>query len=290
MMRGVSPPGARGTGLRALAGAGLWILTGCGVVIDEPQLDMRAEQRPGTWVRRLETEISNLRGAYDNMTVNATPSQRRRLPSIGSELSRLADYAASMKDDLDWKRGRFGEHLAQAESVAVSIDNQLRGAPVTSAVRARWYDTAYALGYVREFYRSLGPERLYQVQEDPRGIVKLSPAAPKGSDYDASSDVDRVRRGYDQVMKAWRDAPARRAAAGWAGQLDRELASLGDPVSALTRVNTSEPAAVAPVAERVRQQVERVRPLVEAREAELPRAMLEGWQQMSGSVQSLGKP
>ena len=75
------------------------------------------------------------------------------------------------------------------------------------------------------------------------------------------------------------------AAAGWAGQLDRELASLGDPVSALTRVNTSERAAVAPAAERVRQQVERVRPLVEAREAELPRAMLEGWQQMSGSVQ-----
>ena len=61
-------------------------------------------------------------------------------------------------------------------------------------------------------------------------------------------------------------------------------------MSALTRVNTSERAAVAPAAERVRQQVERVRPLVEAREAELPRAMLEGWQQMSGWVQSLGKP
>jgi hypothetical protein len=99
-----------------------------------------------------------------------------------------------------------------------------------------------------------------------------------------------VRRGYDQVMKAWRDAPARRAGAGWAGPLDRELASLGDPVSALTRVNASERTAVTPAAERVRQQVERVRPLVEAREAELPRALLEGWQQMSGGAQSLGKP
>jgi hypothetical protein len=44
-------------GLRTLAGAGLWILTGCGVVVDEPQFDTRAEQRPGTWVRRLESEI-----------------------------------------------------------------------------------------------------------------------------------------------------------------------------------------------------------------------------------------
>ena len=92
------------------------------------------------------------------------------------------------------------------------------------------------------------------------------------------------------MMKAWRDAPARRAGAGWAGPLDRELASLGDPVSALTRVNASEPTAVAPAAERVRQQVERMRPLVDAREAELPRALLEGWQQISGWVRSLGKP
>ena len=262
---------------------------GCGVVIDEPQYDTRAEQRPGTWVRRLETEIANLRGVYESMIVKASPSQRRRLPSIGSELSRLADAAASMQDDLDWKRGGFAKHLAQAESLAVSIDNQLSGAPVTSAVRSGWYDTAYALGYVREFYRSLGPERLYQVQDDPRGIVKLGPAAPK-NDYDASFEVDQVRRGYDQVMKAWRDTPARRTGAGWTGQLDRELAALGDPVSVLTRVNTSERAAVTPAAARVRQQVERVRPLVQAREAELPRALLEGWQQMSGWVQALDKP
>jgi hypothetical protein len=124
MMRGVLLPGARGAGLRVLAGAGLWIVTGCGVVIDEPQYDTRAEQRPGTWVRRLETEIANLRGAYDDMIVKATPSQRRRLPSIGSELSRLADAAASMEDDLDWKRGHFGEHLAKAESVATSIESR----------------------------------------------------------------------------------------------------------------------------------------------------------------------
>jgi hypothetical protein len=168
MMRVVLLRDARASGLRALAGAGLWILTGCGVIIDEPQYDSRAEQWPGTWVRRLETEIEKLRGAYDDMIVKATPAQRRRLPSIGSELSRLADATASMRDDLDWKRGRFGEHLFKAESVATSIDQQLRGAPVTSAVRSRWWDTAYALGFVREFYRTIGPERLYEVQEDPR--------------------------------------------------------------------------------------------------------------------------
>ncbi len=290
MMRDVSLPDARGAGFRVLAGAGLWIVTGCGVVIDEPQYDTRAEQRPGTWVRRLETEIANLRGAYDDMIVKATPSQRRRLPSIGSELSRLADAATSMKDDLDWKRGRFGEHLFRAESLATSINQQLSGAPVTSAVRTHWRDTAYALGAVREFYRTVGSERLYEVEDDPRGVVRLRTGAQKSEDYDASFEIDQVRRGYDQVMKAWRDTPARRTGAGWTGQLERELASLGDPVSALTRVNTNERAAVAPAAERVRQQVERVRPLVQAREAELPRALLEGWQQMSGWAQSLGKP
>jgi hypothetical protein len=224
------------------------------------------------------------------MIVKATPAQRRRLPSIGSELSRLADAAAAMKDDLDWKRGRFGEHLFKAESVATSIDNQVSGAPVTSAVKSGWWNTAYALGFVREFYRTLGPERLYAVQEDPRGVIRLSPGAQKTEEYDASFEVDQVRRGYDKMMKAWRDAPARRAGAAWTGQLDRELASLGDPVSALARVNTGERAAVAPAADRVRQQVERVRPLVQAREAELPRALLEGWEQLFGGVGSLGRP
>jgi hypothetical protein len=49
--------------------------------------------------------------------------------------------------------------------VIIDEPQQLSGAPVTSAVRSRWYDTAYALGFVREFCRTLGPERLYQVQE-----------------------------------------------------------------------------------------------------------------------------
>ena len=290
MMRDVSLRGARGAGLRALAGAGLWVLAGCGVIVDEPQYDTRAEQRPGTWVRRLETEVANLRGAYDSMIVQATPAQRRRLPSIGSELSRLADAAASMKDDLEWKRGRFGEHLAKAESVATSIDQQLRGAPVTSAVRSHWWDTAYALGFVREFYRTVGAERIYEVQEDPRGVVRPRSGASTREEYDASFEVDQVRRGYEEVMRAWRDAPARRAGAGWSGQLDRELASLGDPVGALARVNTGERAAVAPAAERVRQQVERVRTLVKAHETELPRGLLEGWERLSGWVRSLGQP
>lgn len=290
MMRGVSLPSVRAAGLRALAGAGLWVATGCGVIIDEPQLDTRNEQRPGTWVSRLETEIANLRGAYDDMIVKATPAQRRRLPSIGSELSRLADAAASMKDDLDWKRGHFGEHLAKAESLATSIDQQLTGAPVTSAVRSRWWDTAYALGYVREFYRAVGPERLYQVQDDPRGVVKLRTGVPPGDGYDASFEVGQVKQSYDQMMKAWRDAPVRRAGPPWAGQLDKELLGLADPVSALARVNAGERAAVTPAAERVRQQVERVRPLVEAREAELPRPFVEAWEQMSGGIRSFGKP
>jgi hypothetical protein len=288
MMRSVSLRGARGAGLSALA-AGLWIVTGCGVIVDEPQYDTRAEQRPGTWVRRLETEIANLRGAYDGMVVNATPGQRRRLPSIGSELSRLADAAASLKDDLEWKRGRFGEHLAKAESVATSIEQQLSGAPVSSVVRSRWRDTAYALGAVREFYRAAGAERIYEIQEDPRGVVRLRSGA-KSEEYDASFEVDQVRRGYDQVMKGWREAPARRAGAGWASQLDRELTSLDDPVSALTRVNAGERAAVAPAAERVRLQVERVRPLVQAHERELPPALLEGWERLSGWARSLGRP
>jgi hypothetical protein len=290
MMRGVSLPSAHGAGFRVVAGAGLWALTGCGVIIDEPQYDTRADQRPGTWVSRLQSEIQSLQSAYEDMIVKATQAQRRRLPSIGSELSRLSDAAVSMKDDLDWKRGHFGEHLAKAESVATSIDQQLSGAPVTSAVRSYWWDTAYALGIVREFYRELGVPRLYEVQDDPRGVVKLRTSAPKSDGYDASFEVDQVRRGYDQVMKSWRDAPARRGGEPWASQLDREFASLRDPVSALTRVNAGERTAVTPAAARVRQQVERIRPLVELREAELPRSLLDGWEQLSGSVQRLGEP
>jgi hypothetical protein len=273
-----------------LAGAGLWVAAGCGVIIDEPQYDTRADERPGTWVSRLQTEIADLQGVYEDMIVKATPAQRRRFPSIGSELSRLSDAAASMKDDLDWKRGHFGEHLAKAESVATSIDQQLSGSPVTPAVRSHWWGTAYALGVVREFYGQLGVPRLYEVQDDPRGVVKLRAVPPQGESYDASFEVDQVRHGYDQVMKSWRDSPARRAGTAWTTQLDRELASLSDPVSALARVNAGQRAAVAPAAARVRQQVERIRPLVEAREAELPRPLLDGWEQLSGWVQRLGEP
>jgi hypothetical protein len=61
-------------------------------------------------------------------------------------------------------------------------------------------------------------------------------------------------------------------------------------VSALTRVNAGERAAVAPAAERVRLQVERVRPLVQAHERELPPALLEGWERLSGWARSLGRP
>src|SRR5262249_39443145 len=159
----------------------------------------RSEERPGTWFRRLETEIQGLQAAYDDMIVRASPAQRRRRPSIGSELSRLADAAPSMKDDLEWKSGHFGDHLAKAESAAASIDQQLKGAPVTSVVRSHWWDTAYALGFVREFYPTVGPERPYEVQEDPRGVVRLRPGAAPHEDHDASFEVDQVRRGYDEM-------------------------------------------------------------------------------------------
>jgi hypothetical protein len=61
-------------------------------------------------------------------------------------------------------------------------------------------------------------------------------------------------------------------------------------VSTLARINTSERGAVAPAAERVRQQVERVRPLVQAHQTELPRPLLDGWVRLSGWVRDLGKP
>jgi hypothetical protein len=286
-MRDVPRPAARRAGLRTLAGAGLWILAGCGVVVDEPQFDTRAEQRPGTWVSRLESEIAGLRGAYEDMIVRATPAQRRRLPSIDSELSRLADAAASMKDDLDWKRGRFGDHLAKAESLATSIDQQLSGAPVTSTVRSRWWDTAYALGYVREFYRALGPRAPAEVQDDPRESSRRRPLRRART----TTRRSRSTRCGGATTRYGRRATRRPAGRDpWTSQLDQELASLGDPVSGLGRVNAGERGAVAPAAERVRQQVERVRPLVEAHEAELPRAMLEAWEQMFGVVRSLGKP
>jgi hypothetical protein len=80
-------------------------------------------------------------------------------------------------------------------------------------VRSHWWDTAYALGFVREFYRTVGPERLYEVQEDPRGVIRLRSGAATREDYDVSFDVDQVRRGYDEMTKPGatprRVAPAR---------------------------------------------------------------------------------
>jgi hypothetical protein len=67
MMRGVPLRVARSAGLRPLAGAARWILSGCGVIVDQPQFATRAEERPGTGVRRLESEIAGLRGAYEDM-------------------------------------------------------------------------------------------------------------------------------------------------------------------------------------------------------------------------------
>jgi predicted nucleic acid-binding Zn ribbon protein len=98
-----------------------------------------------------------------------------------------------------------------------------------------------------------------------------------------------VRRGYDEVMKAWRDAPARRAAAPWPAELDRELAALRDPVAALGRADAKQRATVAPAADVVRRQVDRVRAIVEDHETELPRAMVEGWTRLSRWVRDLGK-
>ena len=91
-MRDVPRPAARRAGFRTLAGAGLWILAGCGVVIDEPQFDTRAEQRPGTWVSRLESEIAGLRGAYGDMMVRATPpSPQHRLGAVAPRGRRRLD-------------------------------------------------------------------------------------------------------------------------------------------------------------------------------------------------------
>ena len=286
-MQGVSSPAARAS-RRVLAGAGLLALAGCGTLVDDVQYDSRAEQRPGTWVRRLQDEIRELTAAYDDMMRHASSSQIRRLPRISSELNQLSDAAASMRDDLTWKRGNFVQHLAKAEAVASSIDNQVSGAPVTRAVRSHWWDTGYALGHVREFYRALGPARLYEVEEDPRGKVTLASKTP-ADDYDASFEVDQARRGYQQMVGAWKNAPIRRSKEAWTAELDRELAALSDPVSALQRVDTGKREAVIGAAEGLRDRIERMRPLFEAHEAELPREFREGWAKLTSWIWHVDK-
>ena len=76
MMRGVSRRGVFGAGLLALTGAGLWTSAGCGVIVDGPRLDPRSEQRPGTWVRRLEENVAELRAAYDHSRLLARDERR----------------------------------------------------------------------------------------------------------------------------------------------------------------------------------------------------------------------
>jgi hypothetical protein len=60
-------------------------------------------------------------------------------------------------------------------------------------------------------------------------------------------------------------------------------------VGALGKADAKHRAAVATAADAVRRQLERVRPIVEDHETELPRAMVEGWTRLSGWVRDLGK-
>jgi hypothetical protein len=271
----------------ALAAAGLWLLAGCTFLGDEVEIDPYRDSRPSAFVGRLREEIAGVQSAYHDMIVRATPQERRRLPSIDSELSRLADAAAALADDLSWQRGAFAQHLHRAESVAASIDQQLTGARIPGNVAHRWRRTREALADVRQLYSQLGQERLYREETERPGATRVPLTSP--DTYDASLEVDQVRRGYDEVMKAWRDAPARRAAAPWPAELDRELAALRDPVAALGRADAKQRATVAPAADVVRRQVDRVRAIVEDHETELPRAMVEGWTRLSGWVRDLGK-
>ncbi len=272
-----------------LLGATLWLLAGCGILIDDIEVDPYRETRPASYVERLRTEIASVQDAYHDMIVQATPQERRRLPSIDSELSRLADAAASLADDLSWKRGRFGEHLFRAESVATSISQQLSGAPIRRNVGYRWQRAVDALGQLRSVYSQLGQERFYRDDAERPGAVRIPLTPPAGDEYDASFDVDQVARAYDDVLKAWRSAPVRKTGAAWPADLDRELAALRDPVGALGKADTAQRAAVASAAARVRAQLERARPLVEDHETELPRTMVEGWTRLSGWVRDLGK-
>ena len=71
--------------------------------------------------------------------------------------------------------------------------------------------------------------------------------------------------------------------------LDRELTALGDPVSALQRVDTSKREAVMGAAGGLRDRIERMRPLFESHEAELPREFREGWAKLTSWVWHIDK-
>jgi len=105
MMRGVPLPGARRAGLHALAGAGLWVFAGRGVIVDQPQDDTRADQRSGTWVSKLQTEISDLQGVYQDMRVSGhdreghagatAPSPQHRVGALTPVRCRRVDVGRS---------------------------------------------------------------------------------------------------------------------------------------------------------------------------------------------------
>jgi hypothetical protein len=120
--------------------------------------------------------------------------------------------------------------------------------------------------------------------------VKLASPSAKSGEPGTSLELDQVVGSYEQMMKAWRDAPARRSRAVWVGQLDRELTALGGQVTALAAVNGSERAAVASAVDRVRQQAERVRPLMFTHDSRLPPAMGTAWSRFSTLVSNLKKP
>jgi hypothetical protein len=269
----------------------LVVLAGCGVLIDdEITVDPLVDTRPSAVAKTLREDVARMQAGYQDMIVRATQQERRRLPSIGSELSRLADAAASLEDDLTGRRGVFEQHMARATSVASSINDQVAGTRLRPDVSRSWLDVRESLRRLRQLQVQLGTAGLYREQEAQPSPTRIplgpSTTAPR---YDVSFEVDQVRRGYDGVMKAWRDAPARRSTAAWPRQLDQELTALREPVTALGRVDTGSQAAVAPAADRVRAQLARVQTVLQLYETDLPRPMLEEWARLSGWARDLGK-
>jgi hypothetical protein len=269
----------------------LLALAGCGVLIDdEITVDPLVDTRPSAVARTLREDVARMQASYQDMIVRATQQERRRLPSIGSELSRLADAAAALEDDLTGKRGAFDQHLGRATNLATSINDQLTGGRLRPDVSRSWLDVRESLRRLRQLHVQLGTAGLYREQDAQSGPTRIPLGTPAAAPrYDVSFEVDQVRRGYDGVMKAWRDAPARRTTAAWTRQLDQELTALRDPVDALGRVDTGSQAAVAPAADRVRAQLARVQSVLQLYETELPRSLLEEWARLSGWARDLGK-
>ena len=269
----------------------LLALAGCGVVIDdEITVDPLVDTRPSAVAKTLREDVARMQASYQDMIVRASVQERRRLPSIGSELSRLADAAASLEEDLTGRRGAFEQHLSRTTNLANSINDQVAGMRLRPDVSRSWLDVRESLRRLRTLQVQLGTAGLYREQETQPQPTRI-PLGPQATAprYDASFEVDQVRRGYDGVMKAWRDAPARRSAAAWPRQLDQELTALREPVAALGRVDTGSQAAVTPAADRVRAQLARVQTVLQLYETDLPRPMLEEWARLTGWARDLGK-